>query len=363
MQAVLLVSKFLVIVGSCFFCTILAAQENRDYILKVDFGAEDRQADFWYNWDIRNSLTRSSRFFPHVFNYDGFGLTMESACGSSLASNCNMATRFRGQVNDSILDALVEDGLYVTSRQLSFELSDLAPGTYDFKGYFHDAMQSSDVRIGIRIFDARSPAGFLLSNTVRVSTGSIEPTVSTFTFPIESNGQSPIRIVFTSNIDGFWLNGFELARFRYRDRNSAGVEFLNPRRYQEALITAYLPGNERWYACLGEDQTGTARLGYWVGDRGLCYHLDYTDGRILNHSRLIKFDPYFEWRYAQNGLPSSAVNFTQGTPRASYVCMIQLDNGDYYPGVVHSDSAGSCLAAPGGQILAFTKYWVFVQKP
>jgi hypothetical protein len=350
------------------FSTNISAQETREYILSVDFGPQYNQADFWFNWAVDQSRSQVAMEFANVFNPTGFQLTAKSQCDADSprsGTDCKLETLFRATVDEDQadeIDPVVEDALFAAGRRLTLTLTDLASGTYDFKGYFHDALTSHDNRITVRITDSRSPEGFTLSRSVRISTGQDNPTVSTFTFPIEVNGTDTVQIDFDSNLDGIWLNGFELTSYRYRDRLATGVELIPDYRHDEGLITAYLDNNDRLYACLGLDAEGQWQLGAWSSDDTRCLSLGSAPPTVLSDHRLVKFDPYFEWFKTSGTPPPRAVDFAgDNVTGAQYACIATAPSGEYYPGVIKGPDG--CRIRYQGEVLTYGSYWIFTHKP
>ena len=187
-------------------------------------------------------------------------------------------TTFQEPVSSALASNLVSDRLELDANRLFIRLDKLPRGSYDVKFYFHQA-DASAVHDSLGLFDTRSPNGFTMSTNIRSSIGTDNPIISTFTFPLESNGEDTIYINLSSNNPSIKTNGLNP---RYTSEVlSNGIEIIPRRRYGEALITAYLGAGLQLYGCLGNDSRGLLRLGSYSEESDICSSLA-TDSPKFN---------------------------------------------------------------------------------
>lgn len=342
----------------CLFSLPLSAQEYRDYILKVDFGPKPSHEDYWNHWSTLDGTDDIQRDFPHVFTPEGFNMNIFGDCSSS----CELRTLYEAPVDSDLPSNLVSDVLSLNAGRMIFKLSELPAGSYDVKFYFHQASSAGSSRYSLALFDARSPDGFTMSTNIRTSFGVENPIISTFTFPLESNGEQVIYINLASNNNSIKINGIEITRYRYRELLSNGIEIIPFRRYPEALITAYLAPTKQLYGCLGYNKEEQLRLGSWSDENAICSEIATDSPEILSDFKLIKFDAYFEWRYSQSVPAVGAVDLTLNETNPQYACLGPESDGIFLAGVVEVKDSPLCKVFYNGEYREYENYWVFSKK-
>ena len=357
--------RAVILTGMLGFESTGLSQENRSYILSADFGPGASHADYWYPLESSSLRPSLSQAFRNVFNFDGFLLTINAKCASvSPNTNCGLKTIFESIVSDSINDALVADGLETSTKQMEWTLTDLPAGSYDMKLFFHQAKTSYDSYLKLDIWDARSLEGFRLSDAIRVSTGTAEPRVSTFSFPIEANGSEPVRILISGNSERFIVNGFQLTSYRYRIYGPQFVELIPTFRKTEALVSAYFDSGDYYYACQGLDQQGQSHLGWWNPETNQCTGWFDDQFAMLNDFLLVKFDPYYQWTSSTASNPnfSGAINFNSSPGEREFACLALADSGEYIGGIVFPEINATCQIFIPGYETSYNSYWIFSEK-
>ena len=190
------------------WCSSISAKAAE--VLKVDCGLDGQMVQAGFEeW----SVSAQSGNVGVAKDFNAFEGVVSVSMLNADGSDTGLSARQRNRTTTGALGALVQDAFKNPGAAgLRLVLSNLKAGAYKLTMYHHDAT-SVHGTIDLFLTDAHATEQ-LAADEVRISTGSIDPTVTTSTINLRSDGVNEVyvRMVIGSDANNpeVWVNGFEL---------------------------------------------------------------------------------------------------------------------------------------------------------